>query len=159
MTSTPAPTDTSREAIERLARMLREDRHPATITKVEGSPCNPLGEKASDALIALLERAEAAEKRTQRDCGEEACPYLVKANLALSVARADAERLRDALQEIEIAEPDADGIVWLKIKLHSGTTIAAPPSHPRSQSHDPRTAFRGDHEGTISHLRLCNLRL
>ena len=121
MTSTPAPTDTSREAIERLARMLREDRHPATITKVEGSPCNPLGEKASDALIALLERAEAAEKRTQRDCGEEACPYLVKANLALSVARADAERLRDALQEIEIAEPDADGIVWLKIKLHSGT--------------------------------------
>ena len=74
-------TDISREAIERLAKSVQYSQ----------------GITDSNTILALLDRAEAAEKRTQRDCGEEACAYLVKANLALSVARADAERLREAL--------------------------------------------------------------
>jgi chromosome segregation ATPase len=68
VTTTP---DTSREAIERLARDLREDRHLYVSTKIAGTLCNPLGPKAADALIALLERAEAAER--ERDEAREKC--------------------------------------------------------------------------------------
>ena len=49
--TTPAPTDTSREAIERLCNSLR-----GCDGKLWAAP-----HEAADALLALLERAEAAE--------------------------------------------------------------------------------------------------
>ena len=101
---TPAPT---REEIERLADELIE----------------PYGEnisrrtKAADYLLDLLKRAEAAERRARRDCGEES------ARLMEELAS-----VRKSWVDAEAALSEAKGqIEWLDRSL----TAALTPKEPK----------------------------
>jgi len=81
--------------------------------KIMGEPENwdLLGalEKSQAVLAEEAEKLRLAREHIELKCRER------------DAAREEATRLEEALREIEVAEPDADGIVWLKIKFPSGT--------------------------------------
>jgi hypothetical protein len=107
MTTTPAPTDTSREAIERLAR-----RGLLILLYTSGGEQSDLPEEMGAALIALLAEKEAVER--ERDA---AIAALRTAGEALEKTRVfvNAEFLRRAAGDDESYDEDEQAIPLLHV--------------------------------------------